>query len=131
MRRRFGEAMTGEFDGVRYELRRDGRKRFELVGSGAVLATAQAARRGRWEVMLDGSAYELRRRSAWGSDMELRRDSTVVGRIRKGRATRGKIVCELPPELSPVQQTFVGLVVLNLWNRAAAGSGAAVATASG
>jgi hypothetical protein len=131
MRRRFGEAMTGEIDGEPYELRCDGRRRFTLVGRGTQVATAEAVRRGRWTVLVQGSTYELRRQSAWRSAMDLRSGTITIGSIRKGRAARGRVLCELPAELSPPAQVFIGFVVLLLWNRAASSSGAAASIASG
>jgi hypothetical protein len=125
VRRRFKEAMTGEVDGEVYELQRDNRKHFALVQSGCALVTADAGRRGRWTISAGDSVYELRRKSAWRSAMELRSGERRIGWIRKGKAPRGKVLCELPPELSPVAQVFVGFVALTLWNRAAASSGAA------
>ena len=130
-RRRFGEAMTGELDGDRYELRRDGRRRFVLMSSGTVLATAEAARRGSWTISVDGLVYELRRKTRLRSEMELLRDGVVLGAIRKARAARAGAVCELPAELSAVLQAFIGFVVLILWNRAASSSGTAAAAATG
>jgi hypothetical protein len=131
MRRRFAEAMTGDVDGNPYELRRDGRKRFALVSSGTVLATAGAPKRNQWTITADGSVYQLRRCSRWRSDMELGRAGIRVGSIRRGRAARGQVLCDLPAELSPSAQAFIGFVVLTLWNRAAASSGSAVAVATG
>src|ERR1700726_1655100 len=52
VRRRFVEAMTGETDGELFELRRGGRKHFEMVSGGTVLTTADAARRGRWTISM-------------------------------------------------------------------------------
>lgn len=130
-RRRFAESMTGDIDGNLFELRRDGRRRFTLASSDTVFATAEAPRRAPWSITLDGSAYQLRQRSRWRSDMELRRDGTAVGSIRKGRALRGQVLCDLPAELSPEVQAFIGFVVLALWNRTAATSGSAVVVASG
>ena len=129
-RRRFAESMTGEVDGTPLELRRDGRRRFTLASSDAVLATAEAPRRTRWTITANGSAYQLRRRSRWRSDMELCRGEVAVGSIRKGRGARGQVLCDLPDGLSPAVQAFVGFVVLALWNRAAASSGSAVVVAS-
>ena len=62
--------------------------------------------------------------------MELCHGAIVVGSIRKGRAPRGRVLCELPVELSPAYQAFIGFVVLMLWNRAAASSGAPAVAAS-
>jgi hypothetical protein len=126
-RRLFREAMAGDLDGSRFELRRDGRSHFTLVGSGTVLATAEATARGRWTISVDGSAYELGRASRWRSAMELRRDEIAVGSIRKGR--RGQVLCDLPAEFPPAVQAFIGFVVVALWNRAAASSGSAVVVA--
>jgi hypothetical protein len=61
--------------------------------------------------------------------MELRRGGTVCGSIR--RAARRGVLCDLPAELSPAVQTFIGFVVIALWNRAAASSGAVVVAAGG
>jgi hypothetical protein len=123
--------MAGEIDGNTFELRRDGRRRFTLVSSGAALASAEAARRTPWTITVDGSAYELRRRRWWRSEMELRCGGTTVGSIRRGRAPRGQVLCDLPAELSPAVQAFVGFVVLALWNRAAAGAEAGAVAAGG
>ena len=124
IRRRFGESATGEIDGQPFEIRREGRRRFTLATSGTVLATAVAGKRGRWTVSAaDGSEYQLQRGSRWRSNMELCRSGARVGSIRKGRASRGQVLCELPAELSPVVQAFAGLLVQVLWTRAAASSG--------
>ncbi|MBV8956270.1 MAG: hypothetical protein JO179_19185 [Solirubrobacterales bacterium] len=131
IRRRFGEAMTGEIDGEPYELRPDGRRRFMLLGPGTQLATAEATRRGRWTVLVQGSTYELARQSAWRSGMDLRSRAITIGSIRKGSAGRGRVFCELPAELPRPVQAFIGFVVLLLWNRAASSSGAAAVVASG
>lgn len=125
VRRRIKETVTGDLDGQPYEVEREGRKRFILVQWGGVLATADAVRRGRWAISVEGSAYELRRKSAWRSEMELCARGTRIGSIRKGKAPRGKILCNLPPELSPAAQVFIGFLVVTLWSRAAASSGAA------
>ena len=129
VRRRFKETMTGDLDGQSYEFGRDGRRRFFLSQAGIVLATADGDRRGRWTISIGDSAYELRRRSSWRSDMELRAQQTTVGSIRKGR--RGRVLCELPPELSPGAQAFIGFLALTLWSRADASSGASAATIAG
>jgi hypothetical protein len=131
VRRRFKETMTGELDGQPYEFGRDGRKHFFLSQAGVVVATADAEQRGRWKISAGHRAYELKRRSSWRSEMELRAGGAPIGSIRKGKASRGKILCEMPPELAPAAQAFIGFVVLTLWSRAAASSGAAAATASG
>jgi hypothetical protein len=125
VRRRFTEAVTGEIDGKPFQLRRDARRRFTLVSSDTIVATAEAARSGRWTITAEGVAYQLRRGSRWRSDMELCRGMTSVGSIRKGRAPRGQVRCDLPSELSPGVQAFIGFLVLAQWNRAAASSGSA------
>lgn len=123
--------MTGDIDGRPYELRRGGRRRFTLVSSDEVLATAEAARRGRWTISGDGCVYELSRRSRWRSEMELRGGAVAVGSIRRARAPRGRVLCDLSPELSPALQAFIGFVALALWNRAAASSGSGAVAVSG
>jgi hypothetical protein len=95
-----------------------------------VLARADAAKRGSWTVSAGDSVYELRRRSTWRSEMELCGVGIPIGSVRKARAPRGKIQCELPSELSPPCQVFIGLLALTLWNRAAASSGAATVAAT-
>lgn len=129
VRRRFKETITGELDGQPYEIRRDGRRRFYLIQAGVVLATADAAKRGRWAISVGNSAYELRRKSAWRSEMELRAHQTAVGSVRKG--PRGQVLCELPPELSSAAQAFIGFLVVTLWSRGAASSGASAAAIGG
>ena len=102
VRRRFTETLSGEIAGQTYEFERDGRRRFTLVQSVRVLMTADAAGRGRWSIAADNSSYELRRKSPWRSEMELRSGDATIGSIRKGKPPRGKVVCELPP--SPRRQ---------------------------
>ena len=123
--------MAGELDCNPFELRRAGRRCFTLTSSGTVLAAAEAMARGRWTISIDGSVYQLRRSSRRHSDMELRRGEIAVGSIRKGRALRSQVLCDLPAELSPAVQAFIGFVVAMLWNRAAASSGSAVVVAGG
>ena len=93
--------------------------------------TADAAGRGRWAIAAGNSCYELGRKSPWRSEMELRSGDATIGSIRKGKAPRGKVVCELPTELSLPTQAFVGFLVLTLWNRATASSGAATGVVTG
>jgi hypothetical protein len=131
IRRRFTQTVKGEIDGEPYELRRDGRRRFMLASGGTEVARAQAARRGRWTILVGGSTYELRRRSMWGSAMDLCSGSSLVGSIRKDRAPRGRVLCELPAELSPAVQAFIGFVVMLLWERAASDAAAAAVPATG
>lgn len=133
-RRRLGEGMTGEIDGHRFEVRRNGRRQFTLTSAGLVLASVDAARRGRWTISAAGSVCELRQKGAWRSEMELCRGAIAVGSIRKGRSRRKGVRCALPAELSPAVQAFIGFIVLILLTRAAASlasSGAAVVGASG
>ncbi len=130
VRRRFRETITGELDGHPYELVRDGRKRFRLMQAGDVVATADAGGRGRWAISVGDSSYELRRRTSWRSEMELRGPGTMIGSIRRGRGPGGKVLCELPPELSPAAQAFVGFLVMTLWSRSAASSGATAGAVS-
>ncbi len=121
--------MAGDLDGQPYELGRDGRRRFFLMQAGVVVATATAGRRGRWAIAVGDLSYELRRRSAWRSEMELCAHQTAVGSVRKG--PQGKIVCQLPPDVSPAAQAFIGFLVVTLWSRAAASSGASAGAVAG
>jgi hypothetical protein len=129
VRRRFREAISGELDGLEYEFARHGRRQFALLASGSTVATADAAKRGRWVISAGASVYELRRKSAWRGERQLLKDRAVVGTIRKERR---RAVGELPAELAPSLQAFVVLVVLTLWQRDTASSsgaaGAVVAT---
>jgi len=100
--------MTGELDGQPYELGRAGRKHFLLMQAGVVVATADAGRRGRWAICVGDSAYELRRRSTWRAEMELRADERTIGSIRRGKARRGKVLCELPADLAPAGRRSSG-----------------------
>jgi len=95
VRRRFKETMTGDLDGHPYELGRDGRKHFFLAQEGSVLATADAARRGSWAISVGDSAYELRRKSARRSEMELRGGQTTIARFgeERRRAARSFASC--------------------------------------
>lgn len=130
-RRRFKEEMTGEIDGQPYELRRIDRRQLVLTDAGRELARAGAAKRGRWTISAGNSTYELQRRSHWRSDMDFLQGTARVGSIRKTRPPCGRIVCELPSELSPAAQAFVGFMALTLWNRAAASSGATSVAVTG
>ncbi len=100
VRRRFQEGMEGDLDGDRYEMKRESRKQFVLLHSESAVAEAVAGRRGRWSVTAGDSSYDVRRRSGWRSEMELLAGEVVVGSIRKGKARRVKVLCELPSELS-------------------------------
>jgi hypothetical protein len=60
-RRRLSEALTGEIDGTSLQLQRQGRRRFTLEASGAVIATAEALTRGCWTVSAGQRVRRLRR----------------------------------------------------------------------
>ena len=130
-RLRFKETVTGKIDGEFYELRRDGRRRFILVSQGVELARAEAARRGRWAIRVDDATYDLRRESPCRSGMDLYQGESTVGTVRRGRAPRGRALCDLPGEMSPPVRAFIGFLVLLLWDRAASSSGAAAVAAGG
>jgi hypothetical protein len=122
--RRFREGLEAEIDGRRVELRREGRRRFVLAADDEVLARAERSGR-RWTVSAEASTYELGRRKAWRSGMELRQGGEVVGRIERVRAPRRTVACELPEELPAHVRAFIGFVVIAIWNREAASSGGA------
>jgi hypothetical protein len=130
-RRRFNETMTGEIDGEPFEFGRDGRRCFTLVNRGTEVARAEAARGGRWTISAAGSTFELQRQSVWRLTMDLRRDGTTVGSVRRARGPRGRVLCELPPELSPAVQAFIGFVAMMIWDRIAASTGSAAAAGTG
>jgi hypothetical protein len=52
-----------------------------------------------------------------------------VGRVRRVGRPRGTVRCALPEELSPAEQTFVGLVARALWDWTEAGAGTAALVA--
>jgi hypothetical protein len=120
-RPRLRERMDGDVDGEGYELLPDGSRRFSLVQAGAEVASAEAAKRGRWTISAGERTYELGRKSAWRSEFELRSDGRVVGSIRraKGARARLKLLCDLPGDLPPATQAFIGFVALTMWDRAA------------
>jgi hypothetical protein len=127
VRRHFTEAMSGDVDGRPYEFARRGRQHFVLLESGNAIATAAAAKRGRWLISADGAVYELCRKSAWRSERQLLRDGSVVGSIRRARP---KVLADLPADLAPIVQAFVGLVVVTLWQRDATNAGVAGSVAA-
>ncbi|MDQ6806042.1 MAG: hypothetical protein M3065_13995 [Actinomycetota bacterium] len=85
-RQRLKETMSGDVDGERYDVQRDGRKRFVLMHFDGVLARADAGGRRLWTISAGDSSYELGRRFALRSEMELRRDGARLG----GFAGRGR-----------------------------------------
>ena len=121
------EQMSGDLGGEPYELVRDGRRHFRLEQSEAELARADAARLGRWTISTADATYELGRRKRWGSEMELRRVGQPVGTVR--RAHHRTVVCDLPADLAPPAQAFIGFLVLTLWDREADSSAAGAAGA--
>jgi hypothetical protein len=121
------EGATADIDGQRYELRREGRKRFVLSVAEMVVAVAERAGQ-HWTVSTDGESYVLRRRSTWRSTIELRSGDEVVGSVRRVASPRGKVMCELPDDLPLAVQAFIGFVVMAIWRRAAASAGGAAAS---
>lgn len=121
--------MTGELDGQSFEFEREGRKRFALMQGGRVLVTAECAERGRWKISVGERAYELSRRSALRSEILLREGQATIGSIR--RTAHRRVICELPPDISPSSQAFIAFLVITLWARAAASSGAAAGALAG
>jgi hypothetical protein len=130
-RRRFNEAMTGDIDGEAFEFERDGRRLFTLVSRGTEVARAEAGRAGRWNISAAGSTYELQRRSPWRMTMDLRSDGNTIGSVRRARGPRTRVLCELPPELSPAVQAFIGFVAVMIWDRIASSTGTAAAAGTG
>jgi hypothetical protein len=122
------EAMSGDLDEQRHELRADGRRRFLLFRGGDVVARADAGKRGRWTILAGGSSYELRRSSRWRPEMEIRDGDTSAGVIRRAR---GKVVCDLPEGLALDVQVFTGLLAMLLWNRDAASSAVSTVVGAG
>jgi len=120
-RPRFRERVAGDIDGKRYELLPAGTRRFSLVQAGAEVASADAAKRGRWTISAGERTYELGRKSAWRSEHELRSGGRAVGSIRRAKGARLKLLllCDLPGELPPATQAFIGFVVLTIWGREA------------
>jgi hypothetical protein len=120
------EGASADIDGERYEVRRDGRRRFLLTAGGRELAAADRSGR-TWKVTVGGSEYELRRPSIWRSRMELRGPGGAVGSVYRERRT---VMCDVPAHMSTPERAFVGFVVMALWNREAAAAGGASAGAT-
>jgi hypothetical protein len=122
-RPRFRERVAGDIDGERYELLPDGPRRLSLMQAGAEVASADAATSWRWTISAGERTYELGRKSVWHSELELRSGGRVVGSIRRAKGARLKLLCDLPGDLPPATQAFIGFVVLTMWSRAAAKAG--------
>jgi hypothetical protein len=71
---------------------------------GGVPIRGKRSPRGTGDRSLAGRAV---RALATRSEMELCRDETTIDSIRRGRAPRGKVVCELPRELSPAAHGWI------------------------
>jgi hypothetical protein len=133
---RFGrEGVATDIDGERWEVRREGGKRFVLTAGDRELAAANRGKRNRWSISAGGESYELRSASFWRTEMVLSGADTTHGRIRRARRPR-RVVCDLSDDLPSEVQAFVGFVVMALWDREAAlagttaASGGAVASGS-
>jgi hypothetical protein len=120
------EGATTEIDGERYEMRREGRKRFVLVAGQHELAAAERDGRN-WTVAVGGETYDLHRPSMWRSRFELRTPEGPAGSVRRERLT---VLCDLPTEFPVAVQAFIGFVAMALWNREAAAAGGASAGAT-
>jgi hypothetical protein len=115
-RRGFAASMSGELDGEPYELGHTGRKQLSLRQGEVVLATADRVHprlwpidsRDRWTITFGDATYELKP-SLRG--LQLHRDGGVIGTVRSNWDS-GRVVCELPAELPPAIQMFVGCVHL-------------------
>lgn len=83
--------MTGDVDGSRATCVARWPEALRPEHLGRVLAAAGAGKRGVWTTSAGDFSYELRGRSAWPSEMELRSGGVTVGSIRTARAPRGKI----------------------------------------
>jgi hypothetical protein len=119
-RRGFNASMSGELDGKPYELGHTGRRRKQLYlrQGDVVLARADRVRPRLWPLVYGDSwtitfgdaTYELRPKP-FRRVMELGRDGSVTGTVRSTWDSR-VVIGELPAELSPAVQMFVGFVVL-------------------
>ena len=124
-RPRLRERVAGDVDGERYELLPHGGRRFSLLQAGAEVASADVAKGGRWTISAGERVYELVQKSFWRSELELRSGDRAVGSIRRAKGARLKLLCDLPGDLPPATQAFIGFVVLTIWSRRAAEVGAA------
>ena len=120
------EGVAADIDGERWEVRREGGKRFVLNAGDRQLATADRGKRNRWTIVAGDQQYELRRKGFWGTAMELRTDSLALGSVRRARRPR-RVVCEGLDGLPAPTQAFVGFVAMALWDRDAAVAGATAA----
>lgn len=119
-----------------WEFRREGGRRFALVGPRGTEATADKPSlwSSTWRLTVGPRRYELVKPSWLSSRYELRAGGTTVGGLHRRGVFSSKTDVSLPPELPPPAQVFVVAIVLTLWRReqssAAAGGGAAAAAAS-
>lgn len=127
-RRRFDVDVTGELDGRTYALSHHKRTEFFLTEGGTPVATARHAGRRRWTISAGAEEYELRQPSMWREAFELSTGGATVGTVRRARTgmLQSQTVCDLPAEIPPPVQAFIGFVVMALWMRAASDASAGV-----
>ena len=121
----FKNTLLGDLDGVRYDFRQDGVKRFVLTRSGEAVASADKGKRGSWALSAGDWSGELRPASEWRSAMELHSDDALLGTVKKGKPPKHLVVCDLQPETPAVVQAFAGFLALTIWNSGGAEPGLA------
>jgi hypothetical protein len=125
VRCRFDVDVYGDIDGRTYELGHRKRRQFVLTEAGNAVVSADYAGRRGWTISLGETKYELRQPSMWRPDMELLAAGVKIGSVRKARIrmARNRTVCDLPSDIAPAAQAFIGFVAMALWQRAAADAG--------
>jgi hypothetical protein len=111
--------------GRRHEVRTNAwGSRYELLDpQGSTVATADRVGRKRWTVTSAGVTYQFQRASMWRADQVLVGGGGQAGLIRRTSNWTGAATADLPG-LPEELQVFVFVVVLNMWDRAAAASAA-------
>ena len=111
-----------ELEGRRYEVRGNmWGNRYRMVDEdGARVAAADRVGRKKWTVEASGHTYEFRRPSTWRPEEHLLSQGRRVGSVRRTSGWRSDAVADLPGLPLPVQ-VFVLVVVLTMWDWAAAG----------
>ncbi|HYH32951.1 MAG TPA: hypothetical protein VD903_21475 [Pseudonocardia sp.] len=114
-----------ELDGRPYEVSANAwGNRFEMSAvHGGPVASAERVGRKHWTVDADGRTYRFRRASLLSADQILLDGEREAGWIRKTSVWRSDAEADLPG-LSLPAQVFVLVVVLRMWEAAAAAASA-------
>ena len=112
-RHRFDESVAGELDGTAYEIQRPHHRQFQLTANSEVLATAEERPNGLWVLQAGDRQFEIPRRFGIKFTADLRVDGQTIGTIQCS-VTGDDVSCELPAEIEPELQTFLGFLVMTM-----------------